>query len=196
MDHEVERPPATIRAWFERRRFLVLLVALLLLLVLHPLLAEGGGGARWLYHLFLSAVFLVAFLVLFERRRHRLAAVLLGLPTLLGAWAGYASPGLPLAVAFHGCAAAFLGFTVAVILRATYAERGLSVDSVLGAFCGYLTCSPAWRSAICTASPRPCGRGPSAVPRSSPPSSATTPTATPCSTITASSPSPRWATAT
>jgi hypothetical protein len=49
--------------------------------------------------------------VLFSQRRQRWAAVLLGVPTLAGAWTGYVLPGLPrlpLAVGFHLLAALFL----------------------------------------------------------------------------------------
>jgi hypothetical protein len=123
-----------------RWKYTVLLLSMLLLIVLHPMAGDLGAG-RWLYDLLLTLVFLAAFLGVFQRRSYRLAAVLLGLPTLAANWIGYALPGLPpapLAVALHVLAALFLGFAVTAILRDIHEAKAVTADSLCGAFAGYL----------------------------------------------------------
>jgi hypothetical protein len=126
--------------WYLRRRYSFLLLAVALLFLLHPL-ASGPLFGRWLYDVFLTLVFLAAFLVLFKRKSHRLLAVLLGGPTILANWLGYALPGLPpqpLAVGFHALAALFLGFTAVTTLLTIHEAKAVSADSLAGAFGGYL----------------------------------------------------------
>jgi hypothetical protein len=123
-----------------RWRFLALLVALLLLLVLCPVL-QGAFDTRLVFHVLLSLVFVAAAAAVFPDASVRPPALLLAIPTLLGAWTGYVLPGLPeppVAVAFHLLATLFLGFTVATILRAVYGQGRVSADSICAALCGYL----------------------------------------------------------
>jgi voltage-gated potassium channel len=126
--------------WLLRRRFLALLIALALLLLGYPML-QGVFAARLLFDALLTLVFLAALLVVFEDRRLRLLAFVLGLPTLVGNWTGYAVPEthrLHWAVAFHLSAALFLGFAVVALLRAVFRAQTVSADAIYGAFCGYI----------------------------------------------------------
>ena len=123
-----------------RWRFLALLVTLALLLVVSPVL-QAAFDSRLVFDALLSLVFVAAFAAVFTERSLRVPALLLGIPTLLGAWTGDVVPGLPrlpLAVGFHLVATAYLGLAIAAILRAVHREERVSADSVYGAFCGYL----------------------------------------------------------
>src|SRR5262245_20859842 len=83
-------------------KYLSLLVALVLLVAVYPVL-HGFVGGRLLLDVLFTAVLLSALLAIFAERRLRLLAVVLAIPTLVGAWNEYALPGLPrlpLAVGF------------------------------------------------------------------------------------------------
>lgn len=134
-----------------RRRFQVLLGALLLLLVLHPFLAQMLVSGV-LFNAFVSLVFLAAMVVLFKDKHPRVLALVLGVPTVLGAWLSYALPGTPdppATVTFHLVATFFFGFTVTIILRTIYQEETVSIDSIYGAFCGYLLVAIAFGHLYC-----------------------------------------------
>jgi len=133
------------------RKYLALLVSLIVLVVVFPLL-RVATETRLLLDFLFSLVFLAALLVVFESNRSRVAALLLGVPTLVGLWTGYLIPGiarLPLQVGFHALAALFFGFAIGVILRGIHREVGVSADSVYGAFCGYLLLGLAFAHVFC-----------------------------------------------
>jgi hypothetical protein len=133
-----------------RWKFLALLLALILLLVVHPLLRDHFG-ARLLEEVLLATVFLAALLSVYPKG-HRLVAVVLGVPTLVGLWSGYVLPGLPrppMAVAFHAAATLFLVFTVATILRGVYQEEQVTADGISGALCAYLLVGLAFGHVYC-----------------------------------------------
>jgi hypothetical protein len=137
--------------WYLRRRYSFLLLAMALLLILHPMV-RGDVLGRWLYDVFLTLVFLAIFPILFKGKSHRLAAVLLGVPTIIANWTGYVFPALPpqlLTVGVHGLAALFLGFTTATILLTIHEEEAVSADSLAGAFCGYLLAGVAFGHVYC-----------------------------------------------
>src|SRR5262245_47842036 len=126
--------------WLLRWKFLVLLTAMVMLLVVYPVLRDFLDG-RLLFHALLTAVFLAAFLVVFREGSLRVLGLLLGIPTVVGAWTGYVLPGLPrppLLAGFHLVAATFLALTAATILRNIHRDKSVSADSIYGAFCGYL----------------------------------------------------------
>jgi hypothetical protein len=138
----VKRPPAS---------YLALLIALILLVVAEPLLRQVFNGLL-LFHVLLTFVFVTAFLAVFRTRAERLAGVLLGAPTLIGAWTGYILPGvrdLSVTAGFHLLAALFLCFSVAIVLRKVYREPEVSVDGIFGAFCGYLIVGVAFGHLYC-----------------------------------------------
>src|SRR5262249_54995517 len=121
------------------RKYLALLLALIVLVVVFPTLRSPD--TRLVFGFVLSLVFLAALFAVFTDRRLRIVALLLGVPTLVVLWTGYLVPGLPrfpLEFGFHLLAALFFTFTIAVILRDIHHEKGVSTDSIYGAFCGYL----------------------------------------------------------
>jgi hypothetical protein len=122
------------------RKYQALLIALLGLVVVFPLVGSAAD-TRLVLYLFVTLVFLTSLVVIFDDRGQRVAAALLGVPSLAGLWTGYLLPGaprLPLAVGFHLLAILFFAFTIRVVLRDVFRERDVSVDGVCGAFCGYL----------------------------------------------------------
>jgi hypothetical protein len=134
-----------------RRRFLALLVTLILLLVLYPVL-RGLAGTRLLFDALLTLVFLATFPVVFAERQLRLPALLLGVPTVVGAWTGYALPGLPrppLVAGFHLLAALFLALAVLSILRGIFRGGTVTAESIYGALCGYVLVGVAFGDLYC-----------------------------------------------
>jgi hypothetical protein len=134
-----------------RRPFQTLLISLVLLLLLYPVLHDLGAELL-LFDALGTLVFLAAFRVIFTERRLRRPAVLLGLPTLVGAWTGYVVPGLarvPVAAGFHALAALFLAFTIATVLRNVYTAKDVSADSIYAALCGYLLAGLAFGHLYC-----------------------------------------------
>jgi hypothetical protein len=126
-------------AWLSRWKYLALLIALLFLIVVYPTV-RGLLAARLVYDALTTVVFLTALLAVFESR-HRLVALLLGVPALLGLWTGYALPDLPrlpLVVGFHTVAALFLAFTVCTVLVDIYRRERIDAGCIHAALCGYL----------------------------------------------------------
>jgi voltage-gated potassium channel len=125
---------------FRRRKFQMLLVALGLLIVAYPLM-QNAFESRLVLDALLGLVLLAALHVVFRSKRLRLAAIVLGLPALIGVWArGFLRPESESAaeVLFHGIAAAFFFFAVIVIIRMVHREKAITADSVCGVLCGYL----------------------------------------------------------
>jgi hypothetical protein len=138
-----------MKAWLQRK-YLALLVALLLLIVVYPMM-HGLLSGRLLYDALLTVVFLFALRTVFATR-HRLLAVLLGGPTLLGMWIADTLPSVPrspLVLAFHIVAALFLTFTVCIILADVYSRDRIDADSIHGALCGYLLVGLAFAHLYC-----------------------------------------------
>jgi hypothetical protein len=137
--------------WLLRRRFQVLLLALALLVLVYPLL-RSAFGTRLVLDVMLTIVFLAAFFMVFTQGRFRVPALVLGVPTVIGAWIDYVLPDLPqipLQVGFHLVAALFFGFGVAIILRAVHKEVSVSADAIYGAICGYLLVGLAFGHLYC-----------------------------------------------
>jgi hypothetical protein len=122
------------------RKFLALLLTLLALLVVYPVV-RVLLGQRVIFDVVYTLIFLAALRLVFTERSQRRLALLLGIPTLIGAWTDYVLPGLPhlpLVLGFHVLAILLLSFTVAVILIQIFREPTVSADSIYGAFCCYL----------------------------------------------------------
>jgi voltage-gated potassium channel len=127
-------------------RFLVLLVTLALLLVIQPMV--GGFTVRGpVFDALYSLVLVAAILSLRERRRPWMAALLLGVPALLGRWLAYllSSAGEDfLTLTDHFVEILFLGFVAVMILRLILTQSKISADSIFGAICVYLLLGMAW----------------------------------------------------
>lgn len=125
----------------DRWKYTMLLAALLALMVVHPVLFTGEEFAEFVYFAFATAVFFGACIVLFEKRRLRTVAFVLGLPTLVSlVTRRIVHPELHgvLGTAADVFPVLFLAYVAAVILRAIFRDRDVSGDSINGAFCVYL----------------------------------------------------------
>ncbi len=129
-------------------RFLVLLVTLILLLVIQPMV-WGFSSRGPVVDALHSLVLVAAILSLSEGRWPRVAALILGVPALLGRWLAYmlASTGEDfLALSDHFIEILFLAFVAVMILRAIFMQGSVSLDSIFGAVCAYLLLGMAWGS--------------------------------------------------
>src|SRR5262249_27659621 len=98
-------------------------------------------GSRLVFDVVLTLVFGAAFLIVFRLQPLRWVALALAVPTVVGAWVGYAVPGLPRApvdIVFHLSAVLLFTVTTGTILRTIYREAEVTANSVYGAFCGYV----------------------------------------------------------
>jgi hypothetical protein len=128
------------------RKHLVLLTALLLTVVAQPL-AAGPAAGLVVYDALTTLALLTVFVVIFERQWERIVALVLLAPAVVCNWAGYGLRGeawVAANAAFHCLVAAFLGFTVAVILRGLFRKQEVRLDAVVGAACGYLLAGVVW----------------------------------------------------
>jgi hypothetical protein len=137
--------------WFSRHKFLILLAAMAFLMVFYPLL-HRDFQSRLVWSVLMSFLYLATFFVTFTERRLRLPAVCLAVPTIVGAWVGYALPVVPpvaVAAGFHLLAVVFFVFTTASILFAIHRAGDVTADSVFGAFCGYILVGLSFGHAYC-----------------------------------------------
>jgi hypothetical protein len=110
------------------------------------------AGVPILYELVLSAAFLATMLAVLQSRASKWLGFTLGVPTILGFWVGYAFPEIntrPVVVGFHAVAAAFLLFTIAVVLREVYSKPTVTLDAIAGGLCGYLLIGLAFAHVYC-----------------------------------------------
>lgn len=129
-------------------RFLVLLVTLILLLVIQPMV-RGFSNRSPVFDVLFSLVLVVALLSFSEGRWPRTAALILGVPALLGRWLAYmlASTGEDfITLTDHFIEILFLMFVAVMILRAIFTQGSISLDSIFGAICAYLLLGMAWGS--------------------------------------------------
>jgi hypothetical protein len=131
---------------YRPRRFLVLLVTLVLLLVVQPMV-RGFSVRTPVFDVLYSLVLVAAILSLCERRWPRTAALVLGVPALLGKWLAYlfASTGDDfLILSDHFVEVLFLVFVAAMILRSILTQGNISLDSIFGTVCAYMLLGMAW----------------------------------------------------
>lgn len=130
----------------QEHKYLILLIVLVGALIvqsLHPPLVTTPAVLNVLQ----TITVVVVFLGVFEQRRHRVAALWLGIVTAVVGWSEYALPVryYPVAsVVDHSLRMAFLGFAAIVILGDIFKKRLVRADDVLGAACGYLLAGIAW----------------------------------------------------
>ncbi len=123
-----------------RWKFTLLLIALLALLLLHPFVNHHDPYG-WMYRALFVLVLLEVFTILVRRRKSRIAAVVLGLPSVAAVFLhSTIEQNLPslASISFHALPAIFLGYMIAVILRTVFQKPGIGADSVNGALAGYL----------------------------------------------------------
>jgi hypothetical protein len=106
------------------------------------------------YHLFMVAVFLCTIWLLFERRRSRVLALVLGIPAIAGSLSSYAFAGVPgtaRSLFFHLIPTFFIGYAILTILAGIFRDRRFSLDGVMGALGGYLLIGLAFGHLYCLA---------------------------------------------
>jgi hypothetical protein len=145
--------------FYSRHRFTILLAALLLLMASRP--ATSGSRLGELVVSCFGLLLLVAAIVtLCAERRFRGAALAIGIPPIVIV---AVSEFLPQAMAdstrlaARGCAAAFLAFTVVMIVRSVLTTRDVTWDTIIGALTGYVLMGIVWTqmySALELAAPR------------------------------------------
>jgi hypothetical protein len=138
--------------FLRRWKFTLLLLCLLLLMAVHPVLSASQDVLAALHHFFLGIVFFGALFVLFQRKRSRITALVLGTPALVGLVTHYFVPGMPPTVAglvFHFLPVFFLAYVIATILTTVLVESAVTADSVNGALCGYLLIGLAFGHLYC-----------------------------------------------
>ena len=119
---------------------------LILLLVIQPMI-RGFGVRTSVFDVLYSLVLVAAILSLCERRWPRTAALILGVPALLGKWLAYllASTGDDFLVLSDHCVEVlFLVFVAAMILRSILTQGNISLDSIFGTVCAYMLLGMAW----------------------------------------------------
>lgn len=130
----------SLLARFFRWRFSLLLLALLSVMLVHPLVQQETNLTLGLAAIS-TAVMVSVLITLFQSKRARIIAALLGIPSLIVLFAGrfvIVNTHGALIVTLHAFPIAFLSLTVVVILARTFTEGSVTVDRINGAFCGYL----------------------------------------------------------
>jgi len=139
--------PSIEADWVPRRRHLILLVGVVVLQIVQPLLAHDSVVHRVLYDAAFGAVTILVFFAIFLRPWERSLALALIFPAIVANLAHYALPEgsqLVAASVYHFSCAAFLGFSVAVVLRDILRRRTISGDHVLGAVAGWVLMGLIW----------------------------------------------------
>jgi hypothetical protein len=135
-----------LRRAYSERRFGILLVILAVLQAGPPVLLGFGLSAVWFDGL-MALLLVAAILSLCFERHQRLFALLLGIPTVLLSVGGHALPGeasAPVLFAGNLCAVLFLFGASVLIVKSLFSARTLTLDSILGAVCGYLFLGLGW----------------------------------------------------
>ena len=116
--------------------FVPLLLAMVALFLLYPVMVELDLAS--LYRLGFIAFMIVAIWAVSRDRRMVIAALVLGVPTIVGQFAIYAAPTPAVLTATGVLALIFLAFTTVVILMAVLAPGKVTTDKLAGAICAYL----------------------------------------------------------
>ena len=124
------------RAELRARKHLLLLLVIGGCLVIQPF-AHGKLVGLFVYDMLLSVLVLTIINVVFDRRRERIVAFVIGILALVGDWTRNE-------LLFHATMPILVGFGLAVILRNIFHQRVIRFDDVLGAVCGYLLVGVAW----------------------------------------------------
>ncbi len=132
---------------YGEHRFASLLVALLIF-VLAPSVLIGFGVPVALFDGLFALVVLAAIVSLFYRRRQRIFALLIGVPTIALSLGGHALTGRTHVWAIlvgHLCAVVlFFGAAWVIVWTLLRGRRVITADSVFGAICGYLLIGIGW----------------------------------------------------
>lgn len=136
---------------FRERPYSILLATLLLMVIVYPIVHEFAAIGL-LFDVIVTMVFLATFQFVFKQTVLRIPGILFGTPTLIGVWADNFTPGNwqhALLIGYHCAAAGFFLLAVIAILRNIYRASTLTLDSIFGAFCGYLLLGVAFGDIYC-----------------------------------------------
>jgi hypothetical protein len=123
------------------RHFTVLLITLIVLLVVHPLIDLDAPDVAPLFSAVRGVVFVAAICTIWQDKRARPWAILLGLPALLADFTNsifFAAAPPAVIVTVHCFPVLFLGYAFVWSLHSIFQDRIVSADTISGALCGYL----------------------------------------------------------
>lgn len=143
----MSRTPGTWLSRLRARRHSALLVAIMMMVVLQPSLVHWSVHSRVIGDAVIAGVAIAVFLIVFEQRWERWAALLLAFTGFASNSAYYLLPDRLQTVAiilYHCSAVAFFGFAVTVILQGVFKREAIRADDIIGAACGYLLAAAAW----------------------------------------------------
>jgi hypothetical protein len=124
------------RSW----KFTTLFVCLISALVIRPFLADGSVG-RSVFLITMTVFFVTAIRSLSGSRWPRRVAVALGILCIAIRWVSAlhaAGRGIAFGIAGHIAEILFIGFVVAMLLRAIFHSSHVTADEIAGAFAGYM----------------------------------------------------------
>lgn len=131
----------------ERQKYRMLLVIIVGSLVTQPFVRDYVLGR--VLHEMMMALAMLSMFIIFPRKHERYWAILLAIPTTFGNLGKYILPDsmdMWRVVIYLLFSVGFLCFVVWVILRTLFEQRQVSMDHLIGAFCGYLLAGIAWSS--------------------------------------------------
>jgi ion channel len=133
--------------WLRGHKYLVLVVTLSCLYIGQSN-AHGVMGGRIFSDVLVALISLAVLLVVFERGRDRIIALMVAIVAISSSWARYLPFAEPyrvqLTVMHYVLLTVFLGYAVAVILGNIFKKTAVGADDVLGAVSGYLIAGAAW----------------------------------------------------
>lgn len=131
---------------FKARRFSVLLGVLAVLLAGPPIVVGFGMSAIW-FDVVMSVLMLAAIVSMCFEPQQKFFALLLGVPSILLSTGGHFLTDVLtdwIVLLGHLCAVLFLLGSAMLIVKSLFSARTISLDSVLGAVCGYLFLGLGW----------------------------------------------------
>jgi len=131
---------------YNRWKFTVLFICLLVAAIVHPfVLTHVDGKAAFVVAM--SCFFIAAILSITRNRWQQLVGLVLGIIAIAMRWLDLFVPGkkgIFFETSAKGIEITFLSLTVVMLVIAIFKRRAASVDSILGAFAGYLIIAVIW----------------------------------------------------
>jgi voltage-gated potassium channel len=137
------------KAWFPyfrtdyKHRFFFMLIAILSLLAVMPLL-DSFVHLRWMFHIFLTTVFVSGIYAGGQKKAHVGVAIVLVIPMLISIWTPDFERISNLLILGKICGIFFFAFTIIHILRFIIRQQEVTVDLIAGAASVYLLMALMW----------------------------------------------------
>ncbi len=131
-----------IRSCF-RGRFLFLLISILLLLVLSPLL-EDFVGLKFLFNIFMTAIFISGVYAVSHKKIYTLITAVFATPMLASMWSVYFVKTHYFWLAGRICGVLCIAFMVIIILSHITRVKNVTEDVIFGAIVAYLLMAIMW----------------------------------------------------